>query len=257
MRGLYIQLVSGFNLQMVKLSLLLPTRGRPDLVYGFLESILANACEPQFVEVVLTIDQDDVKSQAITCPPPLHMVKIVGSQGRPMGLMNQQCYEASSGRFVMLVNDDALCRTDGWDALIYKTFSRFPDDIALVYGNDMDQGSHVPTFPILSRAACQGMGGLCPVSYLNLHIESHIFDVFNQLKRLCHDRVVYLPNLVFEHLHHTLKKSVPDDTSKKQDPRSDEWLFIALDDDRYRVANHLARIIEETRVGGGPTISKN
>lgn len=242
---------------MVKLSLLLPTRGRPGLVCEFLRSVISNACDPRFLEVVLTIDHDDTASQAITCPPPLKMVKIVGSAGRPMGLMNQQCYEASSGRYVMLVNDDAVCRTNGWDALIYKAFSRFSDDIALVYGNDMDQGSHVPTFPILSRAACKAMGAICPVSYLNLHIESHIFDVFKQLKWLRHDRIVYLPDLVFEHLHHTLNKSVADQTSKKRDPRSDEWLFIALDDDRYRVANHLARIIEEARAGGGPTISKN
>ena len=242
---------------MVKLSLLLPTRGRPGFVCEFLQSVILNASDPQFVEVVLTIDQDDVASQAITCPPPLHIVKIVGSPGRPMGLMNQQCYQASSGRYVMLVNDDVVCRTNGWDALIYKTFSRFSDDIALVYGNDLDQGSHVPTFPILSRAACQAMGALCPVSYLNLHIESHIFDVFKQLRWLHHDRIVYLPDLVFEHLHHMLNKSVADQTSKKRDPRADDWLFIALDDDRYRVANCLARIIEENGAGGAPTISKN
>ena len=242
---------------MVKLSLLLPTRGRPGFVCEFLQSVISTAFDPQFVEVVVTIDQDDVESQAITCPPPLHMVKIVGSPGRPMGLMNQQCYQASSGCYVMLVNDDAVCRTNGWDALIYKTFSRFSDDIALVYGNDMDQGSHVPTFPILSRAACKAMGAICPVSYLNLHIESHIFDVFKQLRWLRHDRIVYLPDLVFEHLHHTLNKSVADQTSKKRDPRGDEWLFIALDDDRYRVANCLARIIEEIEVGDSTTLSKN
>lgn len=242
---------------MVKLSLLLPTRGRSEFVCEFLQSVISKASDPQFVEVVLTIDQDDAESQVITCPPPLQMVKIVGSPGRPMGLMNQQCYQASSGRYVMLVNDDVLCRTHGWDTLIYKAFSRFSDDIALVYGNDLDQGAHVPTFPILSRAVCEVMGGICPVSYLNLHIESHIFDVFKRLKCLRHNRIVYLPNLVFEHLHHTLNKSVADQTSKKRDPRSDEWLFIALDDDRYRVANRLARVIEEMGAGGASTISMN
>ncbi len=234
---------------MVKLSLLLPTRGRPGFVAEFLQSVISSASDLQSLEVVVTIDQDDVESQGITCPPPLQMVKMVGSPGRPMGLMNQQCYEASSGRYVMLVNDDVLCRTEGWDALIYKTFSQFSDNIALVYGNDLDQGAHVPTFPILSREACQAMGGLCPISYWNLHIESHIFDIFKQLKRLRHDRIVYLPTLVFEHLHHTLNKSEADQTSKKHDTRADDWLFIALDDDRYRVAHCLARLIEDGRAG--------
>ncbi len=234
---------------MVKLSLLLPTRGRPAFVENFLQSVIENSSDPQSVEVVLTVDQDDVNSHAITCPSPLQMVKMVGSSGRPMGLMNQQCYEASSGQYVMLVNDDAICQTKGWDTEIYKTFSRFSDRIALVYGNDMDQGAHVPTFPILSREACDAMGGICPVSYWNLHIESHIFDIFKQLKKFHYDRIVYLPNLVFEHLHHTLNKSVSDHTSKKRDPRADEWLFMALDDDRYRVAHSLAHLIDAKSEG--------
>lgn len=215
------------------------------------------AREPRFLEVVLTVDRDDVDSQGIVTVPPLQMITIVGAPGRPMGLMNQQCYEASSGRYVMLINDDAVCKAPCWDELIYRTFSGFPDDIALVYGNDMDQGEHVPTFPILSRFACAAMGGICPVSYLNLHIESHIFDVFKQLKRFGHNRIAYLPDLVFEHLHHTLNKSMADATSKKRDPRKDDWLFMALDDDRYRVANELARVIEAKRAGGETMVRAN
>lgn len=239
---------------MVNLSLLLPTRGRKPSVNTLLQSVFSNVCDPQFVEVVLTVDHDDAESQAITCQS-LRLVKVVGSPGRPMGLMNRQCYEASSGRYVMLLNDDVLCRTRGWDTIIYEAFSKFPDDIALVYGNDLDQGAHVPTFPILSRVACEAMGTICPVGYWNLHIESHIFDVFKQLKRLRHDRIVYLPDMVFEHLHHTLDKSVADQTSKKRDPRSDDWLFIALDDDRYRIASRLAHIIEAKEAGVDATTS--
>jgi hypothetical protein len=222
-----------------------------------LRSVVSLAREPHFLEVVLTVDRDDVDSQSIGPVPPLQMITIVGSPGRPMGLMNQQCYEASSGRYVMLINDDAVCRVPCWDELIYRTFSGFSDDIALVYGNDMDQGEHVPTFPILSRLACAAMGGICPVSYLNLHIESHIFDVFKQLKRFGHNRIAYLPDLVFEHLHHTLNKSMADATSKKRDPRMDDWLFMALDDDRYRVANELARFIEAKRAGGETMVRAN
>lgn len=232
--------------QMFKLSLLLPTRFRQASVSKLLQSIVYHACEPQLLEMVLAIDEDDVKSHSISSVPPLQLVKIVGPPGRPMGLMLQQCYEASSGRFLMMLNDDVLCRTNQWDALIYRAFLKFPDDIGLVYGNDLDQGSHVPTFPILSRTACEAMGGICPSSYWNLHIESHIFDVFQQLQLFHHNRITYLPDLVFEHLHADLGKSVTDEVSKKHDPRADEWLFIALDDDRYRVAGELAKVINKT-----------
>ena len=54
----------------------------------------------------------------------------------------------------MLMNDDAAIRTNGWDAAMLQAFEGFPDGVALVYGNDLDQGARVPTFPAMPRFAC-------------------------------------------------------------------------------------------------------
>ena len=110
-----------------------------------------------------------------------------------------------------------------------EAFERFPDGIALVYGNDLDQGKRVPTFPALSRKTCEIMRGVCPAQYLNPHIESHMMDIFKRLKALGHDRIVYLRDVIFEHLHHTLGKSAEDKTSKKKDPDFDDWQFLCLE----------------------------
>ena len=188
------------------------------------------------------MDEDDQESQDIYFEF-LSIRKVIGAPGRPMGLMMRQCYEASTGRYVMLLNDDVLFRTPQWDCTVERAFAQFPDEIALVYGDDLDQGDHVPTFPIISRAACEAIGSICPAGYLNLHIESHLLDIFKQLKKLGPNRIVYLPDVVFEHLHHSVGKSQQDSTSRKRDPRSDERLFIALDDERYRIAVRLAQWI--------------
>jgi hypothetical protein len=157
--------------------------------------------------------------------------------------MMRRCYEASRGRYLMLLNDDMVFATPGWDRAVAEAFRRLPDDIGLVYGDDRDQGKRVPSFPIVSRAACEAMGQLCPVGYLNLHLESHLQDVFRELESLGHKRIVYLAEVVFEHRHVSLGKSLPDATSVKKDPDFDNRLFLSLAEERKELAARLARHI--------------
>jgi hypothetical protein len=211
-------------------------------VARLLDSLARTAGAPQRVEVVLYLDDDDIPSHHIDHPV-LRIVKRIGPPTQPMGAMLGACYEASSGRHVMLLNDDVLSRTNGWDEAVLSAFARFPDGIALVYGNDLDQGRHVPTFPILSRRVCEIVGELCPRGYLNLHIESHLLDIFRRLAKLGHDRIVYLESVVFEHLHHSIGKSMADATSVKRDQGRDTQLYFELADVRQDMANRLARHI--------------
>jgi hypothetical protein len=117
----------------------------------------------------------------------------------------------------------------------------------LAYGNDLDQGAAIPTFPIISRTVCDVLGEICPRGYKNLHIESHLFDVFKQLVRLGYDRVRYLEDVVFEHMHYIVDKAARDQVYNKKNQRADDLLFIALDDERTSKAKLLARYIESER----------
>jgi hypothetical protein len=210
------------------------------------ESLIQTTADHQGVEIVLYADADDSESQDISHPS-LSIVKVTGSPGQSMGKMNSACYDASHGRYVMLINDDTVFRTAEWDLRLIQSFSRFPDDIGLVYGNDLDQGEAVPTFPILSRTVCDVLGEICPRSYQNLHIESHLFDIFKQLAKLGHDRIQYLDDVIFEHMHYVVGKARRDPTYNKKNQRADDLLFIALDDERTSKAKLLARYIESER----------
>lgn len=194
------------------------------------------------MEVVLYLDENDAQSKAIVCPE-LKITRVIRPLGAPMGRIMRESFEACSGRYVMLMNDDVLIRTNGWDASLLEALKGFPDGIALVYGNDLDQGARVPTFPVMPRAACEIIGGPCPPDYLNLHIESHIFDVFNRLRALGHDRIRYLNDVVFEHMHYTVGKSGVDATYVKKDPGHDDMLFIGYAEERRHAALSLARHI--------------
>jgi len=226
----------------VNISLLLPTRHRVALVHRLFESLARTTADLQGLEVVLYVDEDDPASQEISHPT-LSLVKIVGMPGLAMGSMNRACYAASHGRYVMLINDDLIFRTQEWDIRILDTASRFADEIVLIYGNDLDQEDAVPTFPILSRTACEILGEICPRAYLDLYIDVHLLDIFKQLRRLGHNRILYLRDVVFEHMHHVVGKATPEMYYKKNQ-RADEILFIALDDERRFKANLLAQHIE-------------
>jgi len=195
---------------------------------------------------VLYLDEDDTESLKVYHSG-LSLIKIVGRAGTTMGSMNRACYNASHGCYVMLINDDVVFRTQGWDARVRETATRYPDDIVLVYGNDLDQGDAVPTFPIVPRTVCNMLGEVCPSGYRHLHIESHLLDIFKQLARLGHKRICYLDDVIFEHMHYMVGKAAIDSTYVKKSQRLDDILFIALDDERAFKAKVLAQWIEASQ----------
>ena len=143
----------------------------------------------------------------------------------------------------MLLNDDVIFRTKGWDIEVIQAFKKFPDEVALVYGNDLDQEESVPTFPFISRVACENLGGICPGGYRNLHIESHLFDIFKKLSKIGHQRIVYLKHVVFEHMHFAVGKTLFDHSYVKKGQVEDDILFISLDHERRFKAEKLATFL--------------
>lgn len=182
------------------LSLILPTRGRSAPLRRFLASVAATAARPARLEVVLVTDEDDPESHHIDHPK-LEIRSIIGPAGRTMGTLNATGYAASRGEYVMLLNDDVVIRTRGWDRTILACFRCFPDPVGLVHVNDTLIRDNLCTFPVLSRAYCELIGGICPTVYRRYRIDDHIEDVFNLLAMLGYRRAVYLPDVVFEHLN--------------------------------------------------------
>jgi hypothetical protein len=182
---------------MIEFSFLLPTRGRPELVNRFFQSILDTTHRIEDIEIVLCLDDDDLASPNITHHQ-LSIKKVILPKGATMGSLNRACFNASSGRYVMLINDDVIIRTKNWDQIIARIFLVFQDDIALIHVNDLLFRERLCTFPILSRRACLEIG-ICPDDYKKYRIDDHIYDTYNILAHLGHKRIIYLPDVVFEH----------------------------------------------------------
>jgi glycosyltransferase involved in cell wall biosynthesis len=180
-----------------RLSLLVPTRGRPAQLARLLDSLADTTSAPDSLEIVLVLDDDDPAS-AMTHRR-LNVVHTVGPPGRTMGRLNQAGYLASAGDFVMLLNDDVVARTPGWDGRVRPWLDEFADGVVLVHVNDTLMRHHLCTFPLVSRTFCELAGGVCPEGYRRYRIDDHVEDVFNLLAALGEPRTVYLPDVVFEH----------------------------------------------------------
>lgn len=227
------------------ISLLLPTRGRPTLVARLFDSIAEKTRDLSQIEVVVYIDDDDRDSFGIQ--DTRFSVKVTIGHRLTMGGYNSACLTNASGDIAILINDDMVIRTQGWDDIVRELDTRFPDKVYLGYGNDLFKGSKLCTFPILSRKTCEILEKPFPVEYRGAFIDYHLLDIFKRLSHIGHDRICYLDNLVFEHLHYRTGKGQFDETYQKRGRYDDDPEFFKLRDERSRGARRLIQHIGETQ----------
>jgi hypothetical protein len=180
------------------LSLIVPTQKRTEKLRTLFHSLKKNTKNESQVEVVLVVDADDNESLRFSFPW-LSMKRVVVDPGLTMGALNLAGCEAAAGGFLMLLNDDVIVRTKNWDRQVLPACRRFADNIVLVHVNDTLFGEGMCTFPIVSRTFCALAGGICPREYQRYRIDDHIENIFHLLGALGERRILYLPDVVFEH----------------------------------------------------------
>jgi ABC-type polysaccharide/polyol phosphate transport system ATPase subunit len=225
-----------------RISLLLPTRGRAELLRRFLESVLARSEQPELVEVVVYADADDPASHGFQVEG-LAVRTIVGPRAS-MGEYNTACFEQSRGDILVLGNDDVVIQTRGWDRKLREMHAAMQDGVYLAYPNDLFKGRDLSAFPILSRRVCQLLGRPFPKEYRGAFIDYHLLDIFKRLERRGQPRLIYLEDVVFEHLHYRTGKGDFDEIYGKRDRFGDDDTFMRLRDERSAAAVRLLAAIE-------------
>ncbi|GLK87736.1 glycosyltransferase family 2 protein [Pseudomonas turukhanskensis] len=224
------------------ISLLLPTRGRPELAERFFASVVKTAEHLAAIEVILYVDEDDPGSHQLDGGA-LHTVRIIGPN-RSMGAYNTACYRACRGEIVVLVNDDMVMGTPGWDQALRNLHDRYADRIYLAYGNDLLKKRGLATFPILARSTCELLVDPYPETYAGAFIDVHLFDIFKRVQQAGFERIVYLPDVIFEHLHYRTGKASYDATYSKRGRFQDDPAFIQLADNRREAAGRVVAALQ-------------
>ena len=221
----------------IKISFLLPTRGRRELAERFISGALEKAERPSQIEFVVYTDDDDMASRSIHVDG-ANLRLITGARVF-LGMSNAECFNQSTGEIIILGNDDVEIGTSKWDVEIIANHAKFDDQVYLAYPNDCYKGKRLASFPILSRNTLLSLDQPFPKIYSGSFIDTHLMEIFIRLKHLGEDRIVYLEDVIFEHKHFRTGKSKKDQTYLDRDRFGDDMTFLSLHDVRRASARAL------------------
>ncbi len=139
------------------ISVLLPTRGRREVLKSSLESLILKANNTEKIELLLGIDDDDEGAREYIekeIAPMLreHRVECRANIFKPLGYENLHVYVNTlagnaSGDWLFFWNDDGVMVTEGWDDVVRSYTGQFK----LLAPRDNHNGHPYAIFPIVPR----------------------------------------------------------------------------------------------------------
>ena len=137
------------------ISILLPSRGRREVLKESILTLIENASNPKRLELLLGLDADDESVQEYikdNIAPILkeHQVECRANIFEPLGYENLHTYvntlaSNANGKWLMFWNDDGLMKTKNWDNVITEYDGQFK----LLAPKDNHEGHPYAIFPIV------------------------------------------------------------------------------------------------------------
>lgn len=174
-----------------------PTRERPLRCH---ELITAWRDLSECSDLALYVDDDD--SSNYDLPDDVIVVR-----GPRLGLVGSTNYLVNTFPhydFYASLGDDHVPRTQGWDRMLIDALGEQP---GIAYGDDLLQGKYCPTAPLMSAAIVHGLGWMGPATLRHMFIDRFWEALGNALGRL-----IYVPDVIIEHLHPAIGKAESDAT---------------------------------------------
>lgn len=191
---------------MDKISLLLPTRQRPEQLTRLYESAFNTADNPEMLEVVVYIDEDDGSYDKIEFP---HLVKVIGGREHDgivnLSVMWNRCWSEATGTIFHHCGDDIVFRTQGWDTDVRNAINARPGKICFVWCNDVSpesQRHEFGTHGFVHKNWTDTIGRFVPPYYASDYNDTHFNDVSKAL-----GVQTYLHQHITEHMHYSLGKA--------------------------------------------------
>jgi hypothetical protein len=176
-------------------SILCPSRGRPDDLRRLCNSINATAENPNQIEILVYLDEDDSTTSELAY---LDIANLKFFRGPRVWMSHAQnfLYCQSKGQILMACADDFVFRTTSWDTIILGEFFKHHDPIRLIYCNDLGiHAGKIPTHFFLHKQIPEILGTWVMQGRASLW-DLWAYDVLRSISR-----VDYLPDIVIEHLN--------------------------------------------------------
>lgn len=236
---------------MTPISVICPSRGRPDRWARMVLSAHDLAASPARVNFIVLVDADDPRVAEYVNSARVWTTVLVNRENRSApALYNELACRHAGGELVVAASDDVVFRTRGWDLELDRFRAQFPDGLAVDYfddGRNRDKCEHF----VASRAWIDAVGYFMWPQYEHFCADTHVGEIARQAGRLR-----YLRGVVLEHCHFKYGKAAKDETylAKRRDAMHlrDEALFAWFAGERQAAATRvLAAIGAAQRQGKG------
>ena len=187
------------------ISILCPTRGRPDRLSKMIESCLKTANNPERIEFILYID-DDEKIPVIDNRSA--NINVLSGPRIWLSGMHNACASVATGEILMWAADDICFLTYGWDTEVISQFEKWNDGLGLVFPNDLSNyKGKLATHAFVKREWLRAFGSLVPPYLPDAYTDNWITYLATKI-----GRITYLENMIVEHLQYRQGKSKFDET---------------------------------------------
>lgn len=223
------------------ISILLPSRGRPDNIVRLANSIFETASNPSEIEIIVRLDEDDPKLEQYMDNPPKQTTYFTGPRVVLSELWNE-CYKRSTGDILMHAGDDIVFRTKEWDRILQEKFNEFEDNIVFVFGDDgSPHNGTFGTHGFIHRKWVETVGYFVPPYFSSDYNDTWLNEVAQKI-----NRHVHIPILT-EHMHPDFNKGPVDKTHKDRYERHKKdnvkQIYEDRHEDRLSDADKLRRVM--------------
>jgi hypothetical protein len=200
------------------ISILTPTRGRPDNVKRLVESAISTARFPDQVEFLFYVDLDDS-----TFPSEIESstVRVIRGPRMWLSVLQNILYANCNGEIVMYSGDDLVFKTQDWDVKVVDAIEKYPDKLVLVYPNDLaTHGQSMAIHGFLHRNWINAVGSWVAPGRGSLYDLWHT-EVARKLGRLH-----YLEDVHIAHVHYRQGEGLAafDETYKYVSSATRSWV---------------------------------
>ena len=232
------------------ISLLTPTRKRPDRLMKMISSAIATAKRP--LEIIVYVADDDPSYDNLFLEGHLHSIvaiKMIRGPRFPAGGTFSDLWNGliphAAGDIFMQCADDVFFRTQGWDDAVEKAYEACPDKLLLVYADDLGpSGKIFATLPFVSRRWVEVVGYFTGPGFAADFSDAWPQDVAEMI-----GRKRFLAGVEIEHQHWMWGKAAKDATYAENLERylaqQSNKVYASRLDERKRDADKLRQAIKE------------
>ncbi len=193
------------------ISILLPSRNRPENVKRLWDSIVDTTEDLNDIEMIVAVDNDDPQLEAyvkLSKAEPIHLIIM---DRTVLSIYWNRCQKKAKGPIYMHAGDDIIFRTKGWDAQVKAAFDEYEDKIVFVHGDDGGgNGQNFGTHGFIHKNWVNAVGYFVPPYFSSDYNDTWLNDVSNMLSRRKY------VDILTEHMHPAFGKGPMDITHEER-----------------------------------------